>query len=53
MLVKERHSLDKKYITDLISISHEYPKKLTVFVGDQNKQGINLLESNIEHKIVI
>jgi len=40
-------------LTDLISISHYLLMKLMVFVGDQNKQVINLLESNIEPKISI
>ena len=30
-----------------------YPTKLMDFMGDQNKLVIKLLESNIEHKIVI
>ena len=37
----------------LISISHEHLKKLMVFMGQQNKSLINLLESIIEHKIAI
>jgi len=40
-------------LTDLISISQHLLMKLMVFVGDQNKQVINLLESNIEPKISI
>ena len=40
-------------LTDLISISHKHLKKLLVFVGDQNKQVISWLESNIDHKILI
>jgi len=27
-------------LTDLISISHEHPKKIMVFVGDQSKKVI-------------
>ena len=34
------------------SIGHQH-LKLMVFVGDQRKYVVNLLESNIEHKIVI
>ena len=40
-------------LTDLTPFSHEHPKNLMVFVGDQNKLVIQLFESNIEHKIVI
>jgi hypothetical protein len=39
-------------LTDLTPFSHEHPKNLMVFVGDQNKQVIQLFESNIEHIIV-
>ena len=34
-------------------ISHEHTKKSMVFVGDQNKQVIKLLESYIKHTLVI
>ena len=56
LLVKD-YSLDQIksqliLLTDLISINREYLTKLMVFVGDQNKQVIQLLESNIEQKIV-
>ena len=40
-------------LTDLISISYIIVKKLLVFVEDQNKYITDLLESSIEHKIVI
>jgi hypothetical protein len=42
-----------KYIVDLISINHKRLKKLLVFLGDHNKYVTNLMESNIEHKILI
>ena len=35
------------------SIIYKHLKKLKVFVGDQSKNVINLLESNTNHKIVI
>jgi hypothetical protein len=37
-------------LSDLISISHKHQTKVMVFVGDQSKEKINLLELNIEHK---
>jgi hypothetical protein len=40
-------------LTDLVSISYEHLKKLMDFMGDQIKWVIILLESNIEHIIVI
>ena len=40
-------------LTYLTPFSHEHPNILMVFVGDQNKQVIQLFESYIEHKIVI
>jgi hypothetical protein len=40
-------------LTDLTPFNHEHPKNLMVFVVDQNKLVIQLLESNIEHEIVI
>jgi len=40
-------------LTDLVSISYEHLKKLMDFMGDLIKWIIKLLESNIEHKIVL
>jgi len=38
MLVKDHYPLGKKIITDTSNrFSHEHPKKLMVFMGDQNK----------------
>ena len=49
MLVKDHYSIDKQknhnwyFPTDLISISsHQYPKTLMVFVGDQEYIGHQL-----------
>jgi len=36
-----------------MSISHKHLKKLMIFVGDQNKGIFNLLELNINYKLVI
>ena len=45
MLVKHHHSLDIKiiliFLTDLISISHEHPTKLMVFMRDQSILSVN------------